>query len=83
VSDAPPDIPEDEADIEIAAGLRAGKARWQRPGDTRTAVSGAAETEELSERSPAEPVPGRTYTDVRRSWRLRARLLGAIRPERR
>lgn len=67
------------ADLEIAAGLRAQKARWQRKARTTTVVSGDVETEELRQRDPDDPDPGRTYRDVRLVWQFRSRLAKAVR----
>jgi hypothetical protein len=74
--DAPP------ADFEIAGGLRGAEARWQQNAQTTTITTGAVESEELREREPENPDPGRTYRNVRRAWHLRARLVDAVRRQR-
>jgi hypothetical protein len=74
--DAPP------ADFEIAGGLRAAEACWQQKARTTTITTGAVDSEELREREPENPHPGRTYRNVRRAWHLRARLVDAVRRQR-
>ena len=70
------------ADLEIAGGLRAAKARWQRTARTTTIANGNLEAEELSQREPDDPDRGRTYRDVRRVWQFRVRLTDAVRHQR-
>jgi hypothetical protein len=70
------------ADLEIGGAVRAREARWERTARTKTIASGDVETEELKEREPDDPDRGRTYRDVRRIWRFRARVTDAVRDER-
>jgi hypothetical protein len=70
------------ADLEIGCSLRAGEARWDRTARTKTIASGDLETEELKEREPDDPDRGRTYRNVWRVWRFRARLSDAVRQQR-
>jgi hypothetical protein len=69
------------ADLEIAGGLRAGEARWQRKARTTTITTGDVGSEELRDREPEDPDPGRTHQNVRRVWEFRAWLADALRRE--
>ena len=66
-------------DLEIAAGLRAAEARWQRKAHSETSTTGDLETEELRNHEPEEPDPGRAHRNVRRMWQFRAWLADAFR----
>jgi hypothetical protein len=69
------------ADFEIAGGLRAAEARWQRKAHTTTITSGELESEERRDREPEDPDRRRTYRNVRRVWEFRAWLTDALRRE--
>ncbi|MBV9413605.1 MAG: hypothetical protein JO363_01380 [Solirubrobacterales bacterium] len=70
------------ADLEIAGGLRAARARWEQTARTTTIASGGVDAEELRQREPDDPDRGRTYRDVRRVWQFRARLTDVVRHHR-